>query len=269
MPSRRRALRESAASTRAAALHDEAAAPHDRPPPRAEIASVAPPPEFPSTWPPSAPPSLPPTQAPALQVRPEPGAPQSPSAAQPQVPESARHAGLSLVQLDRWVGEHSVQAPARAPLVWHAGLIGLGHERGAPEPLSPAHGAQVLPSGSHTGRCTSLQSASVAHATQLPVSGSQRGVLPPQRDRSLGVHCTQRPASGAASAQKDPLAQWAHWPSVEHASHTAFALQTGLGLAHGALALQLAQLCAVRSQASVAQSAPLRQATQVPVATSQ
>lgn len=94
--------------------------------------------------------------------------------------------------------------------------------------------------------------------------GLQRGALPPQRDRLVGVHCTQLPVSGATWAQKGVLGHRAHWLSVEHGSHTALLLQTGFGFVHGAPALQLAQLCSARSQLSVAQSDPQMHCTHWP-----
>lgn len=210
-PLRRLAKPKSAVKTRPTAVHGDPAALQERPPPWIENAasrgSGAPPAseppseatEEPASDPPPDPPSVlasgpasaPPTQTPALHERPEPEPPQSASLTQPHTPRSARQRGLSLVQSDISLAEHSVHSPARSPLFWHAGRAPLAHAKGALAPRSAAHGTQVLLARSHIGLCGSPQSASFVHSTQPPVARSQLGAPAPQRLRSVAVHCTQ------------------------------------------------------------------------------
>jgi hypothetical protein len=77
-----------------------------------------------------------------LQMRPDIMSPQASSACeplQPHRPVAGRHCGFRPPQRLAFVGEHSVQAPASGPEVWHAGRAGSG-QLGGP---SEVHGPQV------------------------------------------------------------------------------------------------------------------------------
>jgi hypothetical protein len=101
-----------------------------------------------------------------LQMRPEVGPPQSasPSASeQPQMPKFVRQRGFAPPQRELSVAEHSAQAPAIGPVVWHTGRAGSA-QLGAP---SPVQGTQVRLVGEHRGEAPP-QSALVMQPTQVP-----------------------------------------------------------------------------------------------------
>lgn len=125
-----------------------------------------------------------------LQIRPELVPPQALSSAQPQSPVSGRHCGFAPPHKRALEGVHSVQAPARAPLVWHAGRLGSG-QLGAP---SVTQGTQTCVVALQFG-VTPPQSASPRQPTHTPppeaVSQSGRDVG--QRELSAGVHAPHAP----------------------------------------------------------------------------
>jgi hypothetical protein len=137
-----------------------------------------------------------------LQIKPDVGPPQSPSPAtslQPQMPTLATQRGLAPTQRALLVGEHSVQAPARGPVVWQTGRAGSA-QLGAPLTVQGMHWCvageqngvgpaqslfdtqptQIPPlTTSHTGRAAGQAARLVAeHSPQAPL-GKQAGVVPP------------------------------------------------------------------------------------------
>ena len=138
----------------------------------------------------------------------------------PHRPVAGKHWGLALVQRTVFVGEHSVQAPASGPDIWHAGRAG-SVQLGAP---SDVQGPQVRVVVEQTGEVPP-QSVFVRQPTQTPPPEvvSQSGLVAGHREVSFAVHVPQPPLgrqSGLAALQSALEPQPWQIPRV--------ALQTGV-----------------------------------------
>lgn len=184
------------------------------------------------------------------------------------------------------VGVHSVQAPARGPVCWHAGRVGSG-QLGVP---SAVQGTQLWVVGLQFG-VMPPQSASLRHPSQTPTplavshSGREVGqcavfVAVQTAQAPLGRHSGAAAGHSASAVQGRQVAvgasqtgrvgaQAATFPGP-HCAQAPDAVQTGVWPGHSASRLHGRQTWFTPSQMGAAplQSAFAMQATQWPAAVS-
>ena len=240
-----------------------------------------------------------------LQTRPEAAPPQAASVEQPHRPVCVMHWGRSPPQRLALLAEHSVQAPPRAPVCWQAGRAGSGQFGGpSPEQATQlcvvAEQMGVAPPQSALARQPTqlpppweVSQSGVAAPQRLVSVGVQVAQAPVARQTGEGPphspplkHARQNPAGEVADRRRCPrsprsrcsrrrcrsgrrrpgsvAAQAPGFPAAQDAQRPS-PVQTGVGSAHSASAVQLRQVCVPASQTGVAplQSAAAMQVTHV------